>query len=59
MTQTRKGGNSRKIMKTTGKTRRHVPWAGWAQEAPFGAARTRMYDKCGKRKYTSGCFIIC
>lgn len=51
MTQTRKGGK-RRIMKTTRKTRRQVPWAGWGKEAPFGAARTRMYEKCGKK-----CFL--
>jgi len=40
------------------RTRKQVPWAGWSKEAPFGAARTRMYRKCGKRcflgKKTSG-----
>jgi hypothetical protein len=58
MSQTRKagkickGGRSRKNMKTTGRPRRHVPWAGWSKEAPFGAERTRMYKKCGSR-----CFL--
>jgi len=55
MVNTRKGGRkgySRKIMKTTGKTRKQVPWAGWSKEAPKGAARTRMYRRCGKK-----CFL--
>jgi hypothetical protein len=34
------------------KTRKHVPWAGWHKSAPFGAQRTRMYKKCGKK-----CFL--
>ena len=34
------------------KTRKHVPWAGWHKLAPFGAQRTRMYKKCGKK-----CFL--
>lgn len=29
-----------------------VPWAGWHTEAPYGAARTRMYRKCGSK-----CFL--
>jgi len=33
-------------------TRKQVPWAGWSNQAPFGAARTRMYKKCGKK-----CFL--
>ena len=37
---------------TRRKTRKRVPWAGWSKVAPFGAARTRMYRKCGKR-----CFL--
>ncbi len=36
----------------TGKTRKQVPWAGWSKQAPFGAARTRMYRRCGKK-----CFL--
>ena len=32
--------------------KKQVPWAGWSQKAPFGAARTRMYKKCGKK-----CFL--
>ncbi len=34
------------------KTYKKVPWAGWSKQAPFGAARTRMYKKCGKK-----CFL--
>ncbi len=34
------------------RTRKQVPWAGWSKEAPFGAARTRMYRRCGKK-----CFL--
>ena len=33
-------------------TRKKVPWAGWHRQAPFGAQRTRMYKRCGKR-----CFL--
>ena len=33
-------------------TRKKVPWAGWSKQAPKGAARTRMYKKCGKK-----CFL--
>jgi hypothetical protein len=32
--------------------RKSVPWAGWSRQAPFGAARTRMYRKCGSK-----CFL--
>ena len=32
--------------------RKSVPWAGWSRKAPFGAARTRMYKKCGSK-----CFL--
>lgn len=32
--------------------RKMIPWAGWHNEAPFGAARTRMYRKCGSK-----CFL--
>ena len=32
--------------------RKAVPWAGWSKEAPYGAARTRMYRKCGSK-----CFL--
>jgi hypothetical protein len=32
--------------------RKSVPWAGWSKEAPFGAARTRMYRRCGSK-----CFL--
>ena len=32
--------------------RKSVPWAGWGREAPFGAARTRMFRKCGYK-----CFL--
>ena len=34
------------------KTRKAVTWAGWGKLAPQGAARTRMYKKCGKK-----CFL--
>lgn len=34
------------------KTRKNVPAAGWHKLAPFGAERTRMYKKCGKK-----CFL--
>tara|TARA_B100001093_G_C26837027_1_gene1018808 strand:- start:2506 stop:2862 length:357 start_codon:yes stop_codon:yes gene_type:complete len=38
--------------------RKQVPWAGWHKQAPFGAARTRMFHKCGYKcflgKYTPG-----
>jgi hypothetical protein len=43
---TKKGGRRGR------RTRKQVPWAGWSKEAPFGAARTRMYRKCGKK-----CFL--
>jgi len=33
-------------------TRKRVPWAGWAKEAPKGVARTKMYKNCGKK-----CFL--
>jgi hypothetical protein len=33
-------------------TRKVVPWSGWASKAPYGAARTRMYRKCGSK-----CFL--
>ena len=33
-------------------TRKQVVWSGWGKMAPFGAARTRMYRKCGKK-----CFL--
>lgn len=52
MSQTRKRMSKRKIMKTTGKTRRRVPWAGWSKVAPVGAERTRMYERCGQK-----CFL--
>ena len=48
---THKGGRRRKYERKTHK-RRRMPWAGWGKEAPFGAARTRMYRKCGKK-----CFL--
>ena len=32
------------------KTYKKVPWAGWSKQAPFGAARTRMY-KNGKNVF--------
>ena len=32
--------------------RKSVPWSGWGREAPFGAARTRMFRKCGYK-----CFL--
>jgi len=34
------------------KTRKASHWAGWGKLAPQGAARTRMYKKCGKK-----CFL--
>ena len=34
------------------RTRKQVPWAGWSKDAPVGAARTRMYRRCGKK-----CFL--
>ena len=33
-------------------TRKQVPWAGWAKQAPKGRGRTRMYKKCGQK-----CFL--
>ena len=49
--RTHKGGRRRKYGRKTHK-RRRMPWAGWGKEAPFGAARTRMYRDCGKK-----CFL--
>ena len=49
--RTHKGGRRRKYGRKTHK-RRRMPWAGWGKEAPFGAARTRMYKDCGKK-----CFL--
>jgi len=34
------------------RTRKNVPWKGWAKLAPQGAQRTRMYRECGKK-----CFL--
>ena len=47
--KSRKGGRRRR--RSTRK-RKKVPWAGWHKQAPFGAARTRMFKKCGKK-----CFL--
>ena len=40
------------LLKKGSRSRKQVPWAGWSKQAPFGAARTRMYRKCGKK-----CFL--
>lgn len=47
-------GHTKKIggRKTRQARRKSVPWAGWSKEAPFGAARTRMYRRCGSK-----CFL--
>ena len=34
------------------RSRRHVPWAGWAKEAPQGHQRTVMLRDCGRK-----CFL--
>ena len=32
--------------------RKSLPWSGWGRESPNGAARTRMFRKCGYK-----CFL--
>ena len=34
------------------KTRKNVPWKGWAKIEPKGRERTKMYRDCGKK-----CFL--
>lgn len=50
--RTRKVSSRRTRQKSRRTRQKSVPWAGWSKNAPFGAARTRMYKKCGSK-----CFL--
>jgi hypothetical protein len=43
------------------KTRKNIPWAGWAKEAPGTHQKTVMMSRCGKRCFlgTKKTFPIC
>lgn len=45
-------GGRKTRSKKHSKTHKKLPWSGWSKEAPKGAARTRMYRKCGSK-----CFL--
>ena len=54
MSRTKKAGRrrSRRGRSSSRRTRRAMPWSGWAKLAPHGHKRTVMLRKCGKK-----CFL--
>ena len=40
------------VRRTRKRSRKAMPWAGWAKLAPHGKQRTKMYKKCGQK-----CFL--